>query len=239
MVEADGEWHTADNKYASFAWRAAHPPPVPALKKRSPTPVRPAAAVYVLEDSDDEDEGRVKRELSPSYGGGWGAPSSAGGSVATLPPASQLPVGSASGVGIIDLTLDSDDDDDDDGPPPPTPAHVHAPTPAPRAMSAVQCYLPPLAYPLPANPSQKRKSAGDERDGGGDGAWKRPRQHSPYASTHGSANGHMTSPLLPYASGAYAHAMRAGPSSAYHRPTPTSSNSSQQASNGINYRYQY
>jgi len=52
-------------------------------------------------DSDDEDEGRVKRELSPSYG------SSASQSYdgISMPPQTQSQAGD-----VIDLTLDSDDE---------------------------------------------------------------------------------------------------------------------------------
>ena len=65
----------------------------------------PSHEIFVL-DSDDEDEGRVKRELSPSYA------SSANQSFdGTLPRASQSQQSQASQV--IDLTLDSDDDDGD------------------------------------------------------------------------------------------------------------------------------
>ncbi|KAA1471546.1 hypothetical protein DENSPDRAFT_837561 [Dentipellis sp. KUC8613] len=109
MVEADGEWHSSDNKFGSAAWKAAHKPAVdPAEVARAPpTPRSPSSAVNgtssqkakdveVFElDSDDEDddEGRVKRELSPSW--------RAGSSVQSGPPESQ----------VIDLTLDSDEEE--------------------------------------------------------------------------------------------------------------------------------
>lgn len=105
IVEADGQWHTADNKYGSASWKAAHPPikdpthtlPPTPVKKRSPSPVTkptncdgqsksgPNNAEIVILDSDDEDEA--------SYGG-------------SLPPRSQTVESD-----IIDLTLDSDDED--------------------------------------------------------------------------------------------------------------------------------
>ncbi|KAF5374880.1 hypothetical protein D9758_000321 [Tetrapyrgos nigripes] len=122
MVEADGEWHTTDNKYGSTAWKIKHPPekskPPPPSRKPSFNPIKaatpssthgsafpngdakkPAVEITILDDSDDEDEGRVKRELSPSFGKSV----SAG---ASLPPQTQ------SQEEVIDLTLDSDDDDE-------------------------------------------------------------------------------------------------------------------------------
>ncbi|KAH9050423.1 PINIT domain-containing protein [Lactarius hengduanensis] len=85
IVEADGEWHTSDDKYASPAWKGTHKPAPPAA---SPTPYpkppvessspsdyahntstqekrQNSGDVFVL-DSEEEDEGEVKRELSPS-----------------------------------------------------------------------------------------------------------------------------------------------------------------------------
>lgn len=108
MVEADGEWHTSDNMYASPAWKATHKPPPPALSL-PPTPEKkphlngngksidkePEQEVFVLDDSDDE-EGQVKRELSFSVRQDSSALSNDSG-----PPDSQ----------VIDLTLDSDEDE--------------------------------------------------------------------------------------------------------------------------------
>ena len=111
--------------YGSPGWMAAHAADgltsKPSLKERSPTPVKPSIAELekkrslpsnaeiVILDSDDEDEGRVKRELSPSYDRGVkGAFSRANGSHASMssgPPRSQT-VDSD----VIDLTLDSDDE---------------------------------------------------------------------------------------------------------------------------------
>jgi len=122
MVEADGEWHTSDNKYGSAAWKTKHPPEKPkTLSPRKPSsttpakgttpaassslsngdvPKKPAAVeITILDDSDDEDEGRVKRELSPSFGGS---------SSARLP--STIPQ-TQSQDEVIDLTLDSDDEE--------------------------------------------------------------------------------------------------------------------------------
>ncbi|THV07739.1 hypothetical protein K435DRAFT_267523 [Dendrothele bispora CBS 962.96] len=118
MVEADGEWHTSDNKYGSLTWKMKHPPEKP--KSSSPrkpslaTPVKgttpsagsslpngdaskkPAVEITILDDSDDEDEGRVKLELSPSFG---------------VQPPSTVPQTQSSQDEIIDLTLDSDDEE--------------------------------------------------------------------------------------------------------------------------------
>ncbi|KAI0801178.1 PINIT domain-containing protein [Fomes fomentarius] len=116
IVEADGQWHTDDNKYGSPEWRAAHPvapPPKPVVPvKREPSPMklmngadRPRAGTPIeISDSEDEDEGRVKRELSPSTDGYLPHPSrSVSGSQSAQPTRSQLP-------DIIDLTLSDDDE---------------------------------------------------------------------------------------------------------------------------------
>ncbi|KAI0825049.1 PINIT domain-containing protein [Trametes gibbosa] len=129
IVEADGQWHSEDNKFGSAEWTAVHPPAVkkPASPvKRAPSPVKPAtgsfdkprpsnAEIVILDsDEEDEDEGRVKRELSPSADS------------ARLPRSSQsVSVGSSqpsrSQVNdIIDLTLDSEDEDL----PPPRPSPI-------------------------------------------------------------------------------------------------------------------
>ncbi|KAG5724654.1 E3 SUMO-protein ligase pli1 [Termitomyces sp. T112] len=116
IVEADGEWHTYDQKYASAAWKASHPVvPVPVHKvtsqpiSRSPSKadvngkVNAEQEVYVL-DSDVEDEGQVKRELSPSLASN----SQSYDGTTALAKQKEPEV-------IIDLTLDSDDEE-----PPPT-----------------------------------------------------------------------------------------------------------------------
>ncbi|KAI9462377.1 PINIT domain-containing protein [Lactarius psammicola] len=85
IVEANGEWHTSDDKYASPIWKGTHKPALPTASP-SPYPKPPvgstspsdyvhntstqekkqnSADVLVL-DSEEEDEGEVKRELSPS-----------------------------------------------------------------------------------------------------------------------------------------------------------------------------
>ncbi len=85
IVEANGEWHTSDDKYASPTWKGTHKPAPPAASP-APYPKPPVEStsssdyvhntstqekkqssgdVLVL-DSEEEDEGEVKRELSPS-----------------------------------------------------------------------------------------------------------------------------------------------------------------------------
>ncbi|KAI0068256.1 hypothetical protein BV25DRAFT_1793319 [Artomyces pyxidatus] len=119
MVEADGEWHTSDDRYASAGWKASHPVALPPPSRLPSTPqmasqhsptCSPSATavgssssatstkekvsdhdVVVLDDSDDEDEGRVKRELSPSS-------------------RDRLSIDHAQFDAVIDLTLDSDDE---------------------------------------------------------------------------------------------------------------------------------
>lgn len=132
-MEADGQWHSSDNNYGSAQWKVAHvsskaPTPLkPASpsKRRSRSPaklmpkgvhdvvgennLRPSDAEIVVLDSDDEDEGRVKRELSPSYESH--VPSSINLSQVSQPPRSQT-----QDTDVIDLTLDSDEEDS----PPPT-----------------------------------------------------------------------------------------------------------------------
>ena len=126
MVEADGEWHTADNKYGSAGWKASHPPAAtvqppttprkPLLNGKSPsrTPTKLDAdgngkaktndVEIVVLDSDDEDEGRVKRELSPSFGSGSSV------SVNRSFEGPSVPQSQTQGDDVIDLTADSDDE---------------------------------------------------------------------------------------------------------------------------------
>ncbi|KAI0788482.1 PINIT domain-containing protein [Abortiporus biennis] len=129
IVEADGLWHTSDNLYGSVAWKDAHPPisdkdpTQPRVKERSPTPVKapsqdingkgkslPSNAEIVILDSDDEDEeeGQVKRELSPTTDGSQRTGRMSGNpsfnSIATGPARTQE-------SDVIDLTLDSDDEE--------------------------------------------------------------------------------------------------------------------------------
>lgn len=126
IVEADGQWHSEDNKYGSPQWKATHretkpalPPAQAAHASRAPSPPKvstkgvnghgqppPSDAEIVVLDSDDEDEGRVKRELSPSNE-----------IHATAPKGVPPPVRAQLTADVIDLTLDSDDEEPA---PPPT-----------------------------------------------------------------------------------------------------------------------
>ena len=113
IVEADGEWHTSDNKYGSPGWKHVHPPE-PAMKLPAP-PVKTNGAgssdlngknakveIVVLDSDDDDDEGQVKRELSPSFGSG---------SSVLVPPSESPSLGAESQTDVIDLTLDSEEED--------------------------------------------------------------------------------------------------------------------------------
>ncbi|EEB89793.1 hypothetical protein MPER_12075 [Moniliophthora perniciosa FA553] len=121
MVEADGEWHTTDNKYGSANWKIKHPPtgsvkppspirqPLPTVKTelQEPTvglngavdpPRKPNdVQIMVLDSDDEEEEGLVKRELSPSTANGTSA-----GPQSHAPPSQD---------DVIDLTIDSDDEE--------------------------------------------------------------------------------------------------------------------------------
>jgi len=116
IVEADGQWHTDDNKYGSSEWLAAHPPkagPAKAVpirqQPRSNNSRGPNQGAIVVSDDDEDDEGRVKRELSPSYDPG----TSNHNTQHSTPGA-----GTQAARAVIDLTL-SDDDDDPPAPAPP------------------------------------------------------------------------------------------------------------------------
>lgn len=127
IVEPDGQWHTADDKFGSVEWKRAHPPakvesmsiPSSPIRRRSPTPVKTkvnenghkASSEIVVLDSDDEEEGQVKRELSPSV------PRTVRSSLASV--GSQPPRSLTGESDVIDLTLDSDDEDPPVHDPPP------------------------------------------------------------------------------------------------------------------------
>ncbi|KAH6917517.1 PINIT domain-containing protein [Coprinopsis sp. MPI-PUGE-AT-0042] len=136
IVEADGEWHTADNKYASAGWRALHPvipkasSPVVKPSYRPPEDKGKAKDLEVFVLSDDEDEDAVKRELSPgSYRQ----------SLDSLSVPSQSTRSQSNAIeDVIDLTLS-----DDEEPPPPLPPLRAVPQPLKRkATSDVD--LPPI-----------------------------------------------------------------------------------------------
>lgn len=130
MVEADGEWHTSDNKFASEGWRAprsslnvvnsesprkepyaAAPIPTPPSSSKNSSNALPPE-IITLTDSEDDDERIVKQELSPKSGyatsqsQSFVSNRSRSGRTPPLPPSSKA----SSSNEIIDLTLDSDDD---------------------------------------------------------------------------------------------------------------------------------
>ena len=109
IVEADGQWHTDDNKYGSAEWMAAHPPkPEPAKaapirpQPRTNDSKGPNQSAIVVSSDDEDDEGRVKRELSPSYDPG----TSSNNTQHSTPGA-----GTQAAHAVIDLTLSDDEDD--------------------------------------------------------------------------------------------------------------------------------
>ncbi|TCD69924.1 SUMO ligase siz1 [Steccherinum ochraceum] len=131
IVEPDGEWHSDDNVYGSEGWKAARAaagvPLKPPTKERSPTPVKPniaelekkralpSNAEIVILDSDDEDEGRVKRELSISNDRGAVGKARARVNGARNPVPARSSTTATIESDVIDLTLDSDEE----APPPP------------------------------------------------------------------------------------------------------------------------
>ena len=131
MVEADGEWHTQDNKYASAAWKSKLPPPAvakapvvpasnpasssPAASFAAPSPVLPRASVsyevYEIFDSDDEVD--ASTPSIPSF-----PPSIRHTSTSVASSSARRP----SNTEVIDLTLsDSEEDDAPARPAPPAP----------------------------------------------------------------------------------------------------------------------
>ncbi|KAJ3551022.1 hypothetical protein NMY22_g51 [Coprinellus aureogranulatus] len=160
IVEADGEWHTSDNKYASALWRATHavipkpsspskPPPVPVARPAPSSTSQEkgkgkSAEVVILSDSEDEDEGVVKRELSPSNSR----------SIDSIPYSPNNPGPSQLAGDVIDLTLS---DDDEPAPAPPAPRaykrtadsadlpDYHAADPWKKSRPSVD-QLPPIVF---------------------------------------------------------------------------------------------
>lgn len=108
IVEADGEWHTPDDRHASDTWKKTHKPVLP-LTSPTPHPTNQAKSPFghvydtstqekgensgdvVVLDSEEEDEGEVKRELSPSR-------------------PERSPMSGLSGTQVIDLTEESDEE---------------------------------------------------------------------------------------------------------------------------------
>jgi E3 SUMO-protein ligase PIAS1 len=245
MVEADGEWHTTDNKYASDDWRATHPLLAPAPAKREPSPMaKPTSAaevVHVLDDSDEEDEGRVKRELSPTYRNGH-ATSSFSSLDGTLPPQSQTPTISRQGSKVIDLTEDSDDEDML----PQTGIGVPV---APRSMLSAAA-LPARSASL-SQRLDKRK-APDDGYSPPESTWKRARasndaSSSPHRDERSPRGPGLHLPPLPGVSYPHGYARRASPDAYRYRSPPqgsdfsgfTSVSSASRASTVGSYRPQY
>jgi E3 SUMO-protein ligase PIAS1 len=206
MVEADGEWHSQDNKYASPGWRASHPyvaPPPTPLKQRRPSPkpqhrmdtgkkAKPNGdAILVLDDSDEEDEGRVKRELSPHIL--LSADSSLAG---TLPPHSQLSrTNTMIDNDVIDLTAEDDDE-----------------------LLSVQTMMPRKMY-------EKRK-APDNAASPTEQVWKKSRVES--VRSNGHVNGAPATPAIPvYTSAPYPHAS--------HSTRPPTSRTSSSSGSGFHH----
>lgn len=120
IVEADGQWHTADDHFGSEGWKASRLVREKSGSQSTSSPSKnisspskqsstsnggaPSAArpeILIL-DSDDENEKRVKREISPSL-------------------ASAIAYNSSNGqADVIDLTLSDSDDD----PLPPWSSHI-------------------------------------------------------------------------------------------------------------------
>ncbi|KAF8605057.1 hypothetical protein BDV93DRAFT_470937 [Ceratobasidium sp. AG-I] len=152
IVEADGEWHTEDDKHGSQRWMgslASRPRPAEKRVKAEPDlqPTRQSSAdtnkskpaEYLVLDSESEDDMPPPRMSIPTSAG----PS--------------RPQAQAQGA-VIDLTLSSDDEDDEPTHPPPRAA---LPAEPPRATSVSDL---------------KRKERGTTPQ---DAAWKRPRVEHP------------------------------------------------------------
>lgn len=167
IVEANGEWHTEDDKHGSQGWMstaASRPRPVEKVKAEPETrPLResstdsakPKPAEYLILDSDDDDD--VPPPRAPAFNAGRG-----------VAPSSSSPSRSVSQAqAIIDLTLSSDDEGDN---PPPAP-RPSAPSTEPSSQEATSGF--------------KRKERGSTPQ---DAAWKRPRVEHPANGFMGGQN---------------------------------------------------
>ncbi|KAJ8595930.1 hypothetical protein M405DRAFT_720521, partial [Rhizopogon salebrosus TDB-379] len=151
IVESDGQWHTSDNKFGSASWMALHPATAPSQPSppRGPSPAsvdeeaaakahaRKNVEILVL-DSDDEDEGRVKEELSDSYPMNT---LSSPASNSLFPAAARQPRGGD----VIDLTADSDEEEEEPQP---------QPSPVPR--SSLEKRKAPSGAPSPTEQIWKK-----------------------------------------------------------------------------------
>ncbi|CEL57495.1 E3 SUMO-protein ligase pli1 OS=Schizosaccharomyces pombe (strain 972 / ATCC 24843) GN=pli1 PE=1 SV=3 [Rhizoctonia solani AG-1 IB] len=159
IVEANGEWHTEDDKYGSPAWvstATSRPRPVEKERKVKAEPetrslmdssaevVKPKTEEYLVVDSDDEDDTPLARYVPPPK------------ATSSLPQA-QIQ------AAVIDLTLSSDDEDDD---PPPHPST------SPPAQQA------PIQTAESAGGSFKRKERSPASQSQ-DVSWKRHRVEHP------------------------------------------------------------
>lgn len=130
MVEADGQWHTSDNKYGSPEWIASHRPhakPPSPIKKRSTSPDlnkiclpsngNGSFAPPVNIDSNGNGKARVSDTVyvlddsDDEVEGALAYPSSASQSFDARPPPQTQSQSQTQPNHVIDLTLDSDDDD--------------------------------------------------------------------------------------------------------------------------------
>ncbi|CAE7100993.1 unnamed protein product [Rhizoctonia solani] len=175
IVEANGEWHTEDDKIGSAAWVAAaalRPRPAQKQKTVKAEPdtrsfmdtgsdsIKPKNEEYLVLDSDDEEDIPLARIPSRN-----------------VPPSSSTSSRQQSQIqaAIIDLTLSSDDEADD--PPPPPPA----------SSSPVQSFVPiPTADTVGGSSKRKERSPPSQPP---DAPWKRPRVEHPANGFTGANEG--------------------------------------------------
>lgn len=128
MVEADGEWHTIDNKYASANWKMTHPHQTSLPPSKAPpvgSPVQPVvsgspqvmgkgkvpdAEILVLDSDEDEDE-RPPPSYASSSRTSFDVTRESTLPLARLPSATAPRFRPRSDQTVIDLTLDESDED--------------------------------------------------------------------------------------------------------------------------------
>lgn len=177
IVEADGEWHTEDDKYGSPGWIALaasrpHPPEkvkaepdTKPLREPSVDPAKSGPAEYLVLDSDDDDDVPAPRAPIAQASSSVGPPSTS----SRIQPQAQS--------AVIDLTLSSDDEGDEPPLPPPPPV-LSTPIAPPVELAAQE----------PVNGTIKRK---DRESTPQDSTWKRPRVEHPangFAGTQSDDN---------------------------------------------------